>query len=131
MESLLQVAVIGILAVIFISLLRARNGELAIVLSLAACVLIAVILLNLADPVITFLKNLRNMAGMDKKLMEPMLKTIGIGLLTQISSTVCADAGENAIARLIEVCGAVLALYVSLPLLEAVLEMMKTMGGSG
>ena len=130
MERLLQIAVIGVLTVIFTSLLRKKNQELAIVLSLCACVLIAVVLLNLADPVITFLKNLRNMAGLDKKLMEPMLKTIGIGLLTQISSTVCADAGENSIARLIEVCGGILALYVSLPLLEAVLEMMKSMGGS-
>lgn len=130
MESLLQVAVVGILTVIFTNLLRRKNQELAIVLSLCACVLIAVMLLNLADPVITFLKNLRNMAGLDSELMEPLLKTIGIGLLTQISSTVCADAGENAIAKLIEVCGGILALYVSLPLLEAVLEMMKSMGGS-
>lgn len=131
MQSLLQAAVIGILAVIFINLFHLKNREMGIVLSLAACVLIAVILLHLADPVITFLKNLRNMAGLDKKLMEPMLKTVGIGLLTQISGTVCSDAGQNAIARLIEICGGILALYVSLPLLEAVLEMMRTMGGAG
>ncbi len=34
---------------------------------------------------------LRNLAGLDKALMTPMLKTIGIGILTQISATVCAD----------------------------------------
>lgn len=128
MQGLLQAAVIGILAVIFANLLREKNKELGILISLAACALIAVILLNLAEPVITFLKDLRNLAGLDKKLMEPMLKTIGIGLLTQISSTVCADAGENSIAKLIEICGGILALYVSLPLLEAVLDMMKAMG---
>ena len=67
--------------------------------------------------------------GLDKALMTPMLKTIGIGILTQLSATICADAGENAIAKLVEICGGVLALYVALPLLEAVLDMVEQMSG--
>ncbi len=128
MQSLLQVAVIGLLAVIFASILRKNSKELAIVLSLAACALIGVLLVQLAEPVVDFLKKLRNISGLDEALMQPLLKTVGIGLLTQISANVCADAGENAIAKLIEVCGGVLALYVSIPLLEAVLQMMEVLG---
>ncbi len=128
MQSLLQVAVIGLLAVIFASILRKNSKELAIVLSLAACALIGVLLVQLAEPVVDFLKKLRNISGLDEALMQPLLKTVGIGLLTQISANVCADAGENAIAKLIEVCGGVLALYVSIPLLEAVLQMMEGLG---
>lgn len=129
MQDLLQVAVVGLLAVIFASLLRKNSKELAIVLSLAACGVIGLLLLQLAEPVISFLKRLRNLSGLDEVLMQPLLKTVGIGLLTQISSNVCADAGENAIAKLIEVCGGVIALYVSIPLLEAVLETMEVLGG--
>ncbi len=128
MQSLLQIAVIGLLAVIFTSLLRKNNKELAIVLSLSVCAVIGVLLVQLAEPVVDFLKKLRNISGLDEALMQPLLKTVGIGLLTQISANVCADAGENAIAKLIEVCGGVLALYVSIPLLEAVLEMMEVLG---
>ena len=84
--------------------------------------------MQLAEPVVDFLKKLRNISGLDEALMQPLLKTVGIGLLTQISANVCADAGENAIAKLIEVCGGVLALYVSIPLLEAVLQMMEGLG---
>ena len=128
MQSLLQIAVIGLLAVIFTSLLRKNNKELAIVLSLSVCAVIGVLLVQLAEPVVDFLKKLRNISGLDEALMQPLLKTVGIGLLTQISANVCADAGENAIAKMIEVCGGVLALYVSIPLLEAVLEMMEVLG---
>jgi len=76
-----------------------------------------------------FLKTLRNMSGVDKALMEPMLKAIGIGLLTNISANVCADAGHSSIAKLIELCGAMLAIYVSLPLLEMVLQTVQRLGG--
>ena len=36
---------------------------------------------------------------------------------------------DAAVARLVELCGGVLALYAALPLLEAVLELIETVGG--
>lgn len=129
MQSLLQATVIGIVTVLLTAFFRKNSQELGILLTLAACVLIGLLLVQFAEPVVGFLAKLRNIAGLDKTLSEPILKTIGIGLITQIGATVCADAGENAIAKLIEVCGGILALYVSLPLLEAVLSLIDTMSG--
>lgn len=128
MQSFLIAAVVGLLTVIFSSLLKKQNPEFSVLLSLMACVVIALILLKLAEPVITFMERLRSFSGIDKELLTPLLKTIGIGILTQISSNVCSDAGENAIAKLIEICGGLLSIYVALPLLEAVLDMMQMMG---
>ena len=129
MTGLLQATVIGIVTVLLTAMIKKNSQELALLLTLAACVLIGLLLLQLAEPVIEFLAKLRNIAGLDKTLTEPMLKTVGIGLITQIGATVCADAGENAVARMIEVCGGILALYVSLPLMEAVLSLIDTMSG--
>lgn len=129
MELFLQAAAIAVITVVLTSLLKKTNRELALLLTLAACILIGLFFMRLAEPIVDFLSKLRNLAGLDKTLMTPMLKTIGIGFLTQISATVCADAGENAIAKLVEICGGVLALYVALPLLEAVLDMVKQMSG--
>ncbi len=129
MELFLQAAAIAVITVVLTSLLKKTNRELALLLTLAACILIGVFFMRLAEPIVDFLSKLRNLAGLDKTLMTPMLKTIGIGFLTQISATVCADAGENAIAKLVEICGGVLALYVALPLLEAVLDMVEQMSG--
>ena len=129
MELFLQAAAIAVIPVVLTSLLKKTNRELALLLTLAACILIGLFFMRLAEPIVDFLSKLRNLAGLDKTLMTPMLKTIGIGFLTQISATVCADAGENAIAKLVEICGGVLALYVALPLLEAVLDMVEQMSG--
>lgn len=125
----MKATVIGIVTVLLAAMLRKYSKELGILLTLAACVLLGLLLVQFAQPLVDFLAKLRNIAGLDKSVTEPILKTIGIGLITQIGATVCADAGENAIAKLIEVCGGVLALYVSLPLLEAVLSMIDTISG--
>lgn len=129
MTLFLQAAVLAVVTVILAAVLKKQNQELALLLTLAGCILLALFLLHLAEPVVDFLTRLRHLSGLDKSLMEPMLKTIGIGLITQVSANICTDAGESAIAKLVEVCGGVLALYVALPLLEAVIDLVEQMSG--
>ena len=83
--------------------------------------------LRLAEPVVSFLSELRQLAGLEPALLQPLLRTVGIGLLTQLTASVCADAGESTVTRLIELCGSVLGIYTALPLLEAVLSLLRTM----
>ena len=129
MQEFLQVAVIGVVTVVFAGLLKRNSGELAILLTIGACVLMGVLIVRMTEPVLTFLGKLRNLAGLDTELMTPLLKTVGIGLLTQLAASVCTDAGESAIAKLIELCGGVLAIYLALPLLEAVIDLIQSMSG--
>lgn len=129
METLIQAAALGILGVVLIALLRHRGGELALLLSLGVCVLIGLLLVRLAGPVVDFFRELQHLAGLEDQIMGPMLKTIGIGLITQIASNICSDGGESAVARMIELCGAVLALCVAIPLMESVLELIRAMSG--
>ena len=120
---------IGVVTVVFAALLKRNSGELAILLTIGACVLMGVLIVRMTEPVLTFLGKLRNLAGLDTELMTPLLKTVGIGLLTQLAASVCTDAGESAIAKLIELCGGVLAIYLALPLLEAVIDLIQSMSG--
>ena len=92
--------------------------------TLAACAAMTVSIVRLAEPVVSFLSELRQLAGLEPALLQPLLRTVGIGLLTP---SVCADAGESTVARLIELCGSVLGIYTALPLLEAVLSLLRTM----
>ena len=123
MDTLLQVAGLGLIAVLLGLVLKKGNG----VLALAACAAMTVSIVRLAEPVVSFLSELRQLAGLEPALLQPLLRTVGIGLLTQLTASVCADAGESTVARLIELCGSVLGIYTALPLLEAVLSLLRTM----
>lgn len=84
--------------------LKKGNGVLALLLTLAACAAMTVSIVRLAEPVVSFLSELRQLAGLEPALLQPLLRTVGIGLLTQLTASVCADAGESTVARLIELC---------------------------
>ena len=124
MDTLLQVAGLGLIAVLLGLVLKKGNGVLALLLTLAA---MTVSIVRLAEPVVSFLSELRQLAGLEPALLQPLLRTVGIGLLTQLTASVCADTGESTVARLIELCGSVLGIYTALPLLEAVLSLLRTM----
>ena len=91
--------------------------------------MIGIFVIRLFEPILSFLTRLRTRANLETGLLAPVMKAVGIGILTQITSRICADAGESAVATLVELCGSILALYVALPLLEAVLEMVESMSG--
>ena len=131
MEVLLKVAALGIVAALLVTVLKKQSPETALLLSVAACVLIALLLVDTLKPLLRFFEKLHKQTGLSEGLLAPMAKSVGIGLLTQISSSVCADAGQGAIARLIELCGGILALSVSLPLFENVLDLIGSIGGGG
>ena len=67
--------------------------------------------------------------GLDSTLVEPVLKTAAISILTKVTGEVCRAAGEGGAAAFVEVAGTILALAVALPLAEGVLTMMAELLG--
>ena len=131
MEVLLKIAALGILTALLVTVLKKQSPESALLLSLSACILIALVVLDALKPLLRFFQTLQKQTQLEDGMLAPVAKAVGIGLLTQMSSTVCADAGQGAIARLIELCGGILTLSVALPLFEAVLELIGNIGGGG
>ncbi len=128
-QELLRVMIIGLLAVIFTVVLKKHCGEISILLGLSAGILIGIFFLEALKPVIAFVEDLRELSGLDAELLEPVLKCLGIGFLSQIAVNVCNDSGQTAIGKMIEISGSVLCMYISIPLFRSVLSLLGSMGG--
>ena len=105
--------------------LKKQNPELSLALTLCACALGAGLLVARLKPVLTLASSLAARAELEDRLTAPLWKCLGLGLLTELTATVCADAGQTALARLAELGGGLLCLVVSLPLLQAVLTLIE------
>ena len=127
MDTLVRAASVGIVGAILIVLLKKHNAALALTLALACCCLLGIFLLSLMRPVLTFADKLREVAGVSSALMMPLLKTVAIGFVAELAASVCSDAGESSLSRLVQLCGAAAALYCSLPLMEAVLDLIGSL----
>jgi len=127
-ENLLQITVIGILAVIFSTTLKKYCSELSLLLTIGASIIIGIFLLQFFHPILSFAEELRDLTGLDRHFLDPVIKCLGIGLLSQICMHICIDAGQNAIGKMIQICGCLLCLYISLPIFRGVLSLIGSLG---
>lgn len=77
--------------------------------------------------VVALMEELTSLAGLSEELLEPVVKTVALSILTRLTAEVCKSAGEGGVAAFVETAGTVLALVVALPLVRAVVLMMTEM----
>ena len=117
-----EIAALAVAAALCALVVKREAGGAALVLGLAAGAVILGQVLGAAEAVRALVDELGERAGLSPAVLDPVIKTVGIAILTRISSGVCRDAGESGIAAAVETAGAVLALWIALPLLRAVLD---------
>ena len=120
MEDILKIAAAAVAAAVCAVVVKQRAQE--VVLSLAAGALVLTMALGAVESVRALMDELGEAAGLSPAVLAPVLKTVGIAILTHISAEVCRDAKESGIAAFVETAGAAVALCVALPLLRAVLD---------
>ena len=125
MDAALKLTALALTAALLALVVKKQSPELALALTLCACALGAGLLLRGIGPVLTLARSLASRAELDGSLTAPLWKCLGLGLLTELAASVCADAGQSALAKLVELGGGLLCLVVSLPLLEAVLALIE------
>ena len=123
MELVTQTAGICVIAALLGLVLRRGSPEVTLLLALAAA---AAVLLTLGQPLgelLAFLDSLTAQADVSPALFRPLYKIVGIALVVKVGGGLCRDAGESALASVLELAGTICALLAALPLLQAVLEL--------
>lgn len=127
MEAVLKIAAVALLSVVFGALLKKTSPETALLLALAVCIGILLLLVRQLGEISNFLREVLEWGGLPDSIFTPLCKTVGIALISRTGSELCRDAGEGAIASLMEIAGAFTAILVSIPLLQTVWEMLQSL----
>jgi stage III sporulation protein AD len=124
METVFRIVVLCLTTALLALVVKRGNGELAMLLSLAAVTAVLLSLASALEEVVQFLRTLGQQSGLPDELFFPLYKMVGIALVVKVGGELCRDAGESSLAAVLEMGGSVCALLVALPLLQAVLEML-------
>ncbi len=125
MDTLIKGAAMGITAAVLGLMLKKTGPELALLLAAAACAAILSGAFAMASDIVAFADDLALESGLSGELMAPVLKCTGIAIVSKLSSDVCKDAGAASAAGAVELLGAASGIAVSIPLLRAVLNIIR------
>ena len=127
MAELGKIIAICLIGAVLTLLLEKSHPELAILLALSVCAGLLLFGLSRLETVLSALKQLAKAGGLSSDLLQPLVKTVGIALVTRTGAELCRDAKQGAMASVVEMAGAFCAIIVSLPLLGAVWELLRGM----
>lgn len=120
--EIVKVIGIGLIALIFIVILRQYKPEFVIYISLLAGALILTLSFTKISAIIELLNNLSSKIAIHKEFLNLLIKITGIAILTEFSVSICKDSGETAIANKIDIGGKVIIISMSIPIMAGLLE---------
>lgn len=120
--QLMQIVGIGMIATVIIIILRVQKPEIAVQASIAAGLVIFMLLSSKLSAVIELLENYADKADIKPIYFTTVLKITGIAYIAEFGAEVCKDAGENAIASKIELAGKVMIVVLAVPVITSLLD---------
>lgn len=127
MAEIGKIVAVCLVGAVLTLLLQKKHPELAILLALSVCVCVVLFALRGMRTILALLEQMAGAVGLSSGLLEPLLKTVGIALVSRTGAELCRDAGQGAMASVVEAAGAFSAVLVSIPLLSAVWELLRGM----
>lgn len=123
-------AVAAILIGLVLSLLlSARDKSWASLLTIAVCAMVLVLGMTYLEPVVAFLRELEQLGNLQSELVRVLMKVSGIGIIAEISALLCTDSGNASMAQSIKTLSSGVILWLSLPVFQALLDLIKEILG--
>lgn len=123
MELLIKAAAIGLVGALVALMLKKSNPEISLLIAMAVVIVILTAALELVSSVMDVLLMMAELSGISSAILMPVLKCVGLGVVTRISADICKDAGQSSVSSAVEIAGMAAALYISLPLMKTLLQM--------
>lgn len=122
--KLIGIAVIG---VIVVTLLRSAKPEFAVFATIATGVVMVITMLSALRDVIIAFDSIVQKSGIDDKVFSAVLKIIGIGYLTEYSSSLANDAGCPSIAQKLQFGGKIVIFLMSISIVTSLIDVVSAL----
>ena len=124
-------AVAGVLIalILWISLGK-QNKDFSVLLTLMVCAMVFMVAISFLRPLIQFIGTLQSVGGLDKDMVSVVMKAVGIGVIGEICTLICKDAGNESLGKSLQFLATTVVLWISIPVFEELLSLLDSILGS-
>ena len=129
MSGFLKVVAGCLMAVVLGGTLSKQNKDMWLLLGLAVSCMVMVAAVEFLSPVRNFMNQLQDLSGIDSQMIGIVIKSAGVGLVSEIAGGICADSGWSGIGKSLQIFSVGVILWLSIPLMEELVELVQKMVG--
>lgn len=126
MELVIRSSAILLSVSILCLLIKKTNPEISILVSLAAVCIVIIASLNFFNGAKELTDMVKRVYEVEDGFIAPVMKCLGISMITKFSCDICKEASQIAAASALELAGAICALSIASPM---IVNMLKLIGG--
>ena len=124
-------ATAGILIAVVLSvILSKQNKDYSVLLVLGVCCMVFVTAMQYLERIMEFLRKLEAISNVSSDLLQILFKVVGIAMISEITVTICSDAGNSAMGKVVQILSACVNLWICIPLFDRLLELVRTILGA-
>ena len=129
MDTVLR-TIAGVMLALILGITLSKQGkDMTVVLTVAVCCMVVTVAISFLDPVVDFFSLLRSVGDLDSDIMGIILKCTGISLIAEIAGLICSDSGFGAMGKAIKILAVAAVLWLSLPMMTSLVEMLQSVMG--
>lgn len=129
MAEFWKAAAAVLLAVILGLAIGKQEKDLSVLLTMAVCCMVAMIAVSYLEPVLDLMWELESIGSLQGGMLGILLKTVGIALVAELAGMICNDAGNASLGKTLQMLGSALILYLSVPIFNALLTLIRDILG--
>lgn len=120
-------AVAAVLITAILCLVLSKQGkDFSLLLTLLVCCIVLAAAVSYLKPVFTFAHRLAEVGQIDAQFFGILLKSVGIALLAEFGELICKDAGNTTLGKTLQILAAAVILWLSVPLLNELIDLMES-----
>lgn len=125
--NIASICAIAIVTAILSLMIKQKNAEIALMLSICCSVMILSAIFSYANSIVQTVNSIVASSNINIEYIKIMLKAIGICIATEFTVSICKEAGQQGIATNVLLAGKILVIVVSLPLYSDILNTIKNL----
>lgn len=107
-----------------------HNKDISVLMTMAVCAMSVIAAVTFLQPIVAFVKKMQAVGNLDEELFSVILKVVGIGIVAEISTLICKDAGNESMGKTLQFVSAAAVLWMSIPVFEKLLTLLEKILGS-
>jgi stage III sporulation protein AD len=122
---LIKIIGVAFITAITAVLLKQSKPELALSITVAGIIVILLLLMDSLKDTIVIMGGLAQTSGVENGLIKILLKIVGVGYVAEFSAGILSDFGAQAIADKVILGGKIVIVIISLPIFQALLNLVS------
>ena len=129
MDDFWKTTAFVLLTVILSLSLDKTERDISAVMGIVALCIAACAAVTILNPVLNYLVELQRLFHLPDGLISILLKAVGIALVAELSASICADAGNASLGKMLQILGGAAVLTLSVPMFRTLMTIIKEMIG--